>query len=354
MLSTSEILETQLAIPSELSHSGLALPPGLPFQRWQEIGQTLARIDRAYRWWVGDWLNYGEQTYGEMYDEALATTGLDYSSLNQCKWVAGRVEFVRRRTNLSWAHHSEVAALAPGEQDKWLERAEANNWTRQQFREWLKGPKELPEPGSAELKEPHLLRFCQSDLPTPTIVALMLRVFFPDAETALDMTYGSGSFWDGSAHVRVTGLDSNPARALDGVADFRKLDRADDSFDVTLFDPPHIADAGAESIMGARFSTYDNADLEDVIRAGASEAIRVGRLGAIIKVTDHVHGQRFVRESGWVILELGEPYDVVHQTRSNAMIDPKWNEQLSAYNNGSTYLVFRKDTPLHVRRKDAA
>ena len=31
-------------------------------------------------------------------------------------------------------------------------------------------------------------------------------------------------------------------------------------------------------------------------------------------------------------------------------IDPRWGEQLSAYNNGATYLVFRKDNQLHVRR----
>ena len=36
--------------------------------------------------------------------------------------------------------------------------------------------------------------------------------------------------------------------------------------------------------------------------------------------------------------------------RLHAMIDPKWGEQLSAYNNGATYLIFRKDGPLHIRR----
>lgn len=210
----------------------------------------------------------------------------------------------------------------------------------------------VPEPESRPMREAPLLRFSQ-DLPTATIVSLILKVFFPDAETALDMTYGSGAFWDGSTSVRVTATDADPTRAVDGTTDFRNLSYPNATFDVTLFDPPHIADAGAESIMGQRFGTYPDADLQDAIRAGAAEAMRVARLGAIIKVTDHIHGQRFVRESGWVILELGEPYDVVHQVRSGAMIDPKWEEQRSAYNNGSTYLIFRKDGVVHARRRSA-
>lgn len=219
---------------------------------------------------------------------------------------------------------------------------------------WLadqrRGPKPLPEP--VDVKPKPLLRFCQ-DLPTATIVTLILRVAFPDAKTALDMTYGSGAFWDGSADVEVTAHDSNPARALDGVVDFTKLHYAKNHFDVALFDPPHIADAGAESIMGQRFGTYSESELPDAIRDGTREAWRVARLGIVVKITDHVHGLEYVTESDWVrsALDGQQPYDVVHQVRSGAMVDPKWEEQRSAYNNGSTYLIFRKGNQKHARRR---
>jgi hypothetical protein len=39
------------------------------------------------------------------------------------KWVASRFEFVRRRTNLSFAHHKEVASLKPEYQDMLLDEA---------------------------------------------------------------------------------------------------------------------------------------------------------------------------------------------------------------------------------------
>jgi hypothetical protein len=338
------------AEPGQLTPTSLLLREGIAIEDWSRIGAQLARVDRAYRWWVGDWLNYGEREYGEMYAEALERTGLDYQQLANCKWVSAAVGVSHRCENLSWGHHYEVAALVPDDQDFWLERATGQLWTRQQLRAHIKGPKALPEP-----TDEHpllLLRFCQAELPTATIVSLILRVAFPDAERALDMTYGSGAFWDGSSDVQVTAHDANPARALDGVADFTRLDYPDGSFDVALFDPPHIADAGAESIMRARFGTYGSSELPDVIVAGTREAWRVARLGIIVKVTDHSHSQEYVLESDWVrsALDGRKPYDVVHQVRTGALVDPKWEEQKSAYNNGSTYLIFRKDSQKHILR----
>jgi hypothetical protein len=337
--------ETAIAVPGSLTATGLDLRPGLSLKEWTAVGTALARVERAYRWWVGDWLNYGEAEYGETYTDALAQTGLDYESLRQCKWVSECVETVRRRTVLSWSHHEEVAALEPVEQDIWLERAEANNWTRKELRAWIKGTKAKPLPTHTPL-----LRFAQN-LETPVIIAQILRVFFPDAETALDSTGGDGGFWDGSQPVDVTALYVDPRRSDGAVGDFRQLEYDDESFDVVLFDPPHLEDGGTRSIMAEKFGTYSSDDLPDVIRTGTCEAWRVARLGIVVKVTDHSHSGRYVLESDWVREAVGQPpYDEVHQVRPNAMIDPKWEEQLSAYNNGSTYLIFRKDGPLHKRR----
>jgi len=225
----------------------------------------------------------------------------------------------------------------------------ALEWLAEQRRE----PKPLPEPNSRELEPLPLLRFCQADLPTATVVTLILRVAFPDAQTALDTTYGSGAFWDGSAHVQVTAHDARPERAPDGVADCAALDYADGTYDVVLFDPPHLSDQSQGAIMADRFGTLPSDQLPSLVREGAREAWRVARLGIVVKVTDHSHSGRFVVESDWVrsALEGVELYEVVHQVRSGALIDPKWEvPQLSAYNNGATYLIFRKDSPLHLRR----
>ena len=308
--------------------------------------EQLGKIERASRWVWGDLLIHMESNYGDGYKAVGAHSELDYQSLADCKMVAEAIEFSRRRENLSWSHHREVASLDCEQQDYWLSQSEQHHWSRRELRARLKAAKRKRLPTHTPL-----LRFCQ-DLPTPIIISQILRVYFPDAETALDMTGGDEGFWDGSELIEVSRINVDPSRVADAQSDFRSLPHiADADYDVTLFDPPHVADAGDDAVMGERFGTYVGDDLEDAIRRGCAEAWRIGRLGAIVKVTDHVHGQRYVLESDWVRDAIGEaPYDEVYQVRSSAVIDPKWEEQLSAYNNGSTYLIFRKGVQKHVRR----
>lgn len=103
-----------------LSKCGI-VPNGNPsFEDWQTLGQWLRFAEGAVHWWIGDWLNYGEQKWGEMYAQAIDATGFDYETLKADKWVSAKIELVRRRTNLSWSHHQEVAAMEPKDQDELL------------------------------------------------------------------------------------------------------------------------------------------------------------------------------------------------------------------------------------------
>ncbi len=341
--------DAQLALPGIVSRTGMELRPGLSKAEWLEAGRLCALVERANRWWIGDLLKYGEHTYGDAaFGEVHELFELDYATLNKFRWVASSIDILRR-TSLSWSHHEVVAAFDPETQDYWLKRAETSEpkWSVRELKAWIKAEKAKPLPTHTPL-----LRFCQ-DLPTPIIVAQILRVYFPNASTAFDLTGGDGGFWDGSELLEVTRLIVDPDKSPSGTAeDFRDLSHlADDAFDVTLFDAPHNADAGEESVMGERYGTYAGAGLEDAIQRGAKEAWRIGRLGAVVKVTDQIHGQQYVLESDWVRAAIGQkPFDEVYAVRPNPMIDPKWGEQLSAYNNGSTYLIFRKDGPKHVRR----
>jgi len=335
----------QLAFPGSLSPTAMELQPGLSKQAWLEAGRRLALIERANRWWIGDYLNYGERSYGNTYTEALRLFELDYDTLAQYKWMAGEYEPCTRVQNLRYAHHRVVAALEPEARQHWLVLAEAKHWSERELKAQIKAEKAKPLPTHTPL-----LRFCQ-DLPTPIIVAQILRVYFPAAESALDLTGGDGGFWDGSELLEVTRLVVDPSNGPDEQEDFRSLPHiADGTHDVTLFDPPHVADANPDSIMAQRFGTMRQDELEEAVRAGCREAWRICRLGTVVKVTDHVHSGRYILESDWVRGALGQPpFDEVYQVRASAVIDPKWKDQMSAYNNGSTYLVFRKDGPLRRR-----
>ena len=128
----------------------------LHFEEWIAIGNTLQQVGASLNWWIGDWLNYGERQWGEMYAQAEVTTGWDYQRLADAKWVSSRVEFSLRNENLRWSHHKEVASLEPDEQAKWLERTVTNGWSVRQLREEIRG---VPEPPLLPPTEPDEVPF---------------------------------------------------------------------------------------------------------------------------------------------------------------------------------------------------
>jgi hypothetical protein len=111
--------------PTALTATSWSAPGELPVVDWVEQGRWLGAVGRASGWWIGDWIRYGNVRYGEKYGEAARLTGYDCQSLMNMAYVAGRYEAPRRRESLSFSHHAELAALAPPDQDLWLDRVEA-------------------------------------------------------------------------------------------------------------------------------------------------------------------------------------------------------------------------------------
>lgn len=127
----------------------LTIAEGTSFDEWRTIMHAIARMRKAGQWWIGDGLNFGERKYGEVYAQAIDELGLDYQTLADEAWVARAFDFSRRRENLSWSHHREVAALPPAEADAWLDTAEAEGWSRKQLRSACHAPKQgepIPPP----------------------------------------------------------------------------------------------------------------------------------------------------------------------------------------------------------------
>lgn len=115
---------------------GLELAPDLELKDWLSIGSQLMEVGSAYQWLIGDWLNYGQRKYGEKYAIACDEMGIAYQTAANWASIAGRIEFSRRRENLSFSHHAEVADLdSPKEQNKWLEKAEQGKWSVADLRE---------------------------------------------------------------------------------------------------------------------------------------------------------------------------------------------------------------------------
>lgn len=60
----------------------------------------------------------------------------------------------------------------------------------------------------------------------------------------LDVTFNRGVMWKGSGYVP-TRMDIDPRFEIDVVADFRTIPFEDESWDVIVFDPPHLPVAAA-------------------------------------------------------------------------------------------------------------
>ena len=124
----SEILDPRdLNLPGAvLTATGIKFQDGVTFDEWESIGLNLERAEHAVQWWIGDWLLYGEgrPDWGDKYEQAISMFNRSYQTLANYKNVAKRVDFSRRRENLSWTHHEAVASLPPEEQDEVLADAE--------------------------------------------------------------------------------------------------------------------------------------------------------------------------------------------------------------------------------------
>jgi N6-adenosine-specific RNA methylase IME4 len=127
-------LKDQLELPGFFKPTGLVLPEKTTYEEWHHVGRFLRAVEGRVMWWLGDWLNFGERKYGEKYTAALEATGFEYQTVRNAKWVAGRFELSRRRDNLSWSVHAEVAALEPQEQEMILGQAAADELTRRDVR----------------------------------------------------------------------------------------------------------------------------------------------------------------------------------------------------------------------------
>ncbi|APU21494.1 LmbU family transcriptional regulator [Actinoalloteichus sp. GBA129-24] len=114
--------------------NALVLADTLSIDEWKQVGQRIAAVSESSVWWLGDWLLFGQARYPDRYHRAINETRLDYQTLRNYAWVAGKFPPARRYLGLSFQHHAEVAALPPEEQERWLSRAQRHSWSRNQLR----------------------------------------------------------------------------------------------------------------------------------------------------------------------------------------------------------------------------
>jgi SAM-dependent methyltransferase len=171
----------------------------------------------------------------------------------------------------------------------------------------------------------------------------------------LDATVNSGRFWVGSRRP-VIGLDIDPIHHPDVVADNCRMPFKDQSFDVVVYDPPHIPNQGQDKSkdFNTRFGlvlkspAHNGYNFSHLYPPFVKEAHRVLKDGGVMfcKIADYVHGHRFQ----WAHVDLIRAAesvgfcacDCIVKTRKGPIVSPRWKRAHHARRHHCYWLVFRK------------
>ena len=177
-------------------------------------------------------------------------------------------------------------------------------------------------------------------------VRLLAHCYFRDAHITLDLTFGAGNFWKPPTSPGLLVISNNldQAAPTDLHVDFTATGLPDGAYDLVVYDPPHLPHLGERSFMGARFGTVrSTSGFRTMIEAGTLEAWRLARVGIIVKLVDAPNGGAYLPATSWATDALGVwPVYVLHAIGRPS---PRPSEEIARVprNNGSDWLVFRKD-----------
>jgi hypothetical protein len=149
LVQTGDVAEDRpaLVLRSEQTYvtetpTGLVFADDTPIEVWGQITERLIRQHKKLEWAIGDAINFGGRKYGGMYEQWVQQTGLSEHTLSTIAWVAREIPSSRRREDVGWSHHREVAALKdPVEQDQLLDEIADRGMTRFEVRQEVKARK---------------------------------------------------------------------------------------------------------------------------------------------------------------------------------------------------------------------
>lgn len=150
--------------------------PDLPYEDFEDLLSFLGSLGKSYSWWVGDSLLAGEGMYGEKIAQAADLLDLSPQTLANRMSICSRIPRSRRRSDVPFSLHAEIAYLPPKEQAEWLKKISSNGWTRSILREHLAPARaQRAQPAIAGSNGQPELESARADSPgviTPAVVEL--------------------------------------------------------------------------------------------------------------------------------------------------------------------------------------
>jgi hypothetical protein len=141
-----------------VTERGAQFPKDLPEIEWKKFWPKIIKVRRSINWVIGDWINFGIETYGLTYAEArhpdMADSGelldvarnfsisrvagmaseLEIEHLRNVCYVCRQVPASLRNYALDWSHYVVVAPLTEKKQKKFLALAWDEGLTVSQLR----------------------------------------------------------------------------------------------------------------------------------------------------------------------------------------------------------------------------
>ena len=171
----------------------------------------------------------------------------------------------------------------------------------------------------------------------------------------LDATVNGGRFWRGSKRA-VVGMDIDPRHRPTIVGDNTNMPFADSSFDVVVYDPPHIPNQGKDKSkdfntrfgLVLRSSKENHYTFSHTFPPFVKETYRVLKSEGILlcKITDYVHHHQYQ----WAHIEFINAAraagliacDCIVKIRKGPIVDPRWKTAHHSRRQHCYWLIFRK------------
>jgi N6-adenosine-specific RNA methylase IME4 len=130
---------------AKFEKNSLILNDNITIEEWKELGGQLKKIEGCVQFWIGDWARFGDKkgftekyTDSKVYDELEEITGLERKAIQNIKSITDNIDSSRRREDLSFSHHAEVAKLNPEKQTEFLQKASEEKLSVRELRNLIK------------------------------------------------------------------------------------------------------------------------------------------------------------------------------------------------------------------------
>jgi len=139
------------------SQTSISLREGITLEEWRDQFSQLAKGTRRILWYLGDLSAYGLKQWPQAVREFIQNSEFEKTTIANAAWVCRSIEPSRRRDDISFSTHAEVAGLPPEQQDKWLdhysEQKKRGSYTISQFRADMR--QQLADPTLRETSTPN-------------------------------------------------------------------------------------------------------------------------------------------------------------------------------------------------------